>query len=145
MWFQSLMIVFGIIVSVAAILMSYRSYGLAQQAISNPSAIKEYQTGVYNLNCWPVDKTKDACMDINNPPAQGSWRTFTTDIKFKQPFSSLPIIKFSSISHDVESGNRFNIHASNVKTDGFTLGITTWSNTSIYGMNVQWTALVLNQ
>lgn len=70
-------------------------------------------------------------------------RVVTISIEFTKPFEKKPTIIFSVNRLDAEKTTnlRYNIEATTVTRDGFTLKISTWSDTKIYGIGGFWLAL----
>ncbi len=69
-------------------------------------------------------------------------RSMTIDVSFLKPFDKKPNISLSVIMIDAEtkSNIRYNVEASSISRDGFTIKISTWSDTKILGIAGNWIA-----
>ena len=69
-------------------------------------------------------------------------RSMTIDVTFVKPFDKKPSITLSVIMIDAEtkSNIRYNVEASSISRDGFTIKISTWSDTKILGIAGNWMA-----
>lgn len=74
---------------------------------------------------------------------EGTRRAFQT-IEFPEPFDEIPELILSVNSWDaIESANlRLTISYKNLTREGFTLEYRTWADSKIYGVGVQWFALI---
>jgi len=71
------------------------------------------------------------------------YRKHDNPVKFPIPFLTIPKIFLSirKLDHSRHHEVRFNIEAIDVKQDGFTLRITTWEDSVVYGAGVFWLAI----
>ncbi len=69
-------------------------------------------------------------------------RSMTMDVTFVKPFDKKPSITLSVIMIDAETKTniRYNVEASSISRDGFTIKISTWSDTKILGIAGNWMA-----
>ena len=76
--------------------------------------------------CWP-----QTCQHVQNFP-----------ITFDAPFGSVPhvIVALNGLDIDHTRNSRLRVEAVNVRSDGFTIKITTWADTNLYAAGASWTA-----
>ncbi len=69
-------------------------------------------------------------------------RIVTISVEFPQSFEKRPTVTVGVNRLDTDKGTntRFNVQATSVSRDGFTLKITTWGDTKIYGIGGFWIA-----
>lgn len=69
-------------------------------------------------------------------------RSITIDVTFLSPFDTKPEIVLAPTNMDVDKGEnlRYSIEAKSVSRDGFTIKITTWGGTKIFGISGNWIA-----
>ncbi len=69
-------------------------------------------------------------------------RSTTIEVTFDKPFDKKPkiVISVTMIDTDVKTNVRYNVEATSISRDGFTLKISTWSETKIYGIGGNWIA-----
>ena len=69
-------------------------------------------------------------------------RSVSIDISFDKPFDKKPsvIAAVSMIEGDTKSLIRFNVSASSISRDGFTLNISTWGDSKILTIGGTWLA-----
>lgn len=69
-------------------------------------------------------------------------RSMTMDVTFAKPFDKKPSITLSVIMIDAETKTniRYNVEATSISRDGFTVKISTWSDTKILGIAGNWMA-----
>ena len=76
-------------------------------------------------------------LDKNTGP-----RTFSLEVNFLNPFESRPEVVISVTTLDADKGTnvRYNVEAISISRDGFTIKITTWDDSKIYGIGGNWIA-----
>jgi hypothetical protein len=69
-------------------------------------------------------------------------RSITIDVTFDKPFDKKPsvILSVTSLDADTKSNLRYNVEASSISRDGFTIKISTWSETKIFNIGGSWIA-----
>ncbi len=69
-------------------------------------------------------------------------RTDTIPVTFRKSFMTPPIVRLSILSLDVSNGanTRYSVKVKEVTKTGFTFTISTWGDTKLYSINVDWTA-----
>ncbi len=69
-------------------------------------------------------------------------RSMTMEVTFVKPFDKKPNITLSVIMIDAEtkSNIRYNVEAASISRDGFTIKLSTWSDTKILGIAGNWMA-----
>lgn len=102
-------------------------------SLSVVSAQSTFLTGKYTANTNSSDYT----LDKNSGP-----RTYLVEINFLNPFESRPevIVTTSLIDADTKVNLRFNVEATAISRDGFTVKITTWSDSKLFGIGGNWIA-----
>lgn len=93
----------------------------------------QIQSGKFNAN----SSSKGYILDKNSGE-----RTYTSEITFDKPFDKKPnvILSIAMIDADTKSNVRYNVEATSISRDGFTLKISTWSDTKIFGISGSWLA-----
>ncbi len=87
---------------------------------------------------WSVNQSLAGySLDIN----EGE-RTMTIDIDFETPFIKKPqiFLSVSQIDSDKGSNLRYNVEAISISRDGFTLKVSTWSDSKLYSISGYWVA-----
>jgi hypothetical protein len=92
-----------------------------------------FLTGKYTANLNSSNYT----LDKNSGP-----RTYLVEINFLNPFESRPevIVTVSSLDSDNGANLRFNVEATAISRDGFTVKITTWGDSKLFGIGGNWIA-----
>jgi hypothetical protein len=87
------------------------------------------ETEGWNLAQWPEE------------PEQV--RSFTVDVAFASPFSSIPVVHLGLAGFDTDQrdSTRLMVAATSVCESGFQAVITTWSTTRVYAVSMQWLAI----
>lgn len=69
-------------------------------------------------------------------------RTYTLEINFEKPFEKKPkvVISVCQIDVDTKTNMRYKLEATSISRDGFTLKISTWSESRIFGISGSWIA-----
>lgn len=69
-------------------------------------------------------------------------RPFEKRVKFPQPFKAPPVVVVSLTGLDVlhEKNCRIRVEARHIDRNGFSIFMTTWSDTGVYGLWVEWLA-----
>jgi H-type lectin domain len=105
--------------------------GLFTLTFSQP----KFVTGKYTAN------TNDSgfSLDKNTGP-----RTFLLEVNFLNPFESRPevLVTVNVLDADKATNVRYNVEATAISRDGFTVKITTWDDSRIYGIGGNWIAYV---
>lgn len=70
-------------------------------------------------------------------------RTYTTDVSFSEPFYSVPVVHAGLTGFDIDQRDsaRVSVAVTQVTESGFTLGVTTWRETRVYGIEASWLAI----
>jgi hypothetical protein len=91
------------------------------------------QSGKFSAN----SSTANYTLDKNSGD-----RSITIDVTFDKPFDKKPsvVLSVTSLDMDTKSNSRYSIEASSVSRDGFTIKISTWSESKIYGISGSWLA-----
>jgi hypothetical protein len=105
--------------------------GLSTSAFSQ----SKFVTGKYTANT----NNSGFTLDKNTGP-----RTFLLEVNFLNPFESRPevIVTVSTVDADKASNVRYRVEATGVSRDGFTIKITTWDDSKLYGIGGNWIAYV---
>ncbi len=95
----------------------------------------KFVTGKYAANT----NNSGFTLDKNTGP-----RTFSLEVNFLNPFESRPevIVTVSSLDADKATNVRYNVEATAVSRDGFTIKITTWDDSKVFGVGGNWIAYV---
>lgn len=69
-------------------------------------------------------------------------RSFSIEVNFDKPFDKKPkvVLSITMIDVDTKTNVRYNVEAISISRDNFTIKITTWSETKIYGIAGSWIA-----
>ena len=69
-------------------------------------------------------------------------RAMTIDIDFETPFKTKPqiILSITQIDSDKEANVRVNVEAISISRDGFTLKVSTWSDSKLFSISGYWLA-----
>jgi outer membrane usher protein FimD/PapC len=69
-------------------------------------------------------------------------RSMTIDIDFETPFKTKPqiILSITQIDSDKEANVRVNVEAISISRDGFTLKVSTWSDSKLFSISGYWLA-----
>lgn len=90
------------------------------------------------MGSWSVTKTLPAySLDQNNGE-----RSMTIKINFEKSFSKTPQVIFSVTQIDADrlTNIRYSVDALSVSRDGFTLKVSTWSDSKIFSISGRWLA-----
>lgn len=95
---------------------------------------QEIQMGKYSINNSAQNYTLDKL---------SGERSMTIDVNFEKGFEKKPQIMLSVTMLDagINSNIRYNVEAISVSRDGFTLKISTWSDSIINGIAGNWVAI----
>ncbi|MFO7444852.1 MAG: H-type lectin domain-containing protein [Ignavibacteriaceae bacterium] len=71
-------------------------------------------------------------------------RSVTIEINFTKPFEIKPtvVLSVTQLDADKDTNVRYGVDASSVSRDGFTIKVSTWADSKIYGLGGQWIAHV---
>lgn len=105
--------------------------GLSTSALSQ----SKFVTGKYTANA----NNAGYSLDKNTGP-----RTFLLEVNFLNPFESRPevMVTVSSLDADRATNVRYSVEATAVSRDGFTIKITTWDDSKLFGIGGNWMAYV---
>jgi hypothetical protein len=105
--------------------------GLSTSAFSQ----SKFVTGKYTANT----NNSGFSLDKNTGP-----RTFLLEVNFLNPFESRPevLVTVNILDADKATNVRYNVEATAISRDGFTIKITTWDDSKIYGIGGNWIAYV---
>lgn len=69
-------------------------------------------------------------------------RTFLLEVNFPVPFNKKPkiVLSVSMLDSDGQFNQRYNLKAISVSRDNFTIKISTWADSKIYGIGGTWIA-----
>ena len=95
----------------------------------------KFVTGKYAANT----NNSGFSLDKNTGP-----RTFLLEVNFLNPFESRPqvLVTVNVLDADKATNVRYNVEATAISRDGFTIKITTWDDSKIYGIGGNWIAYV---
>ena len=95
----------------------------------------KFVTGKYSANT----NNSGFSLDKNTGP-----RTFLLEVNFLNPFESRPqvLVTVNVLDADKATNVRYNVEATAISRDGFTIKITTWDDSKIYGIGGNWIAYV---
>ena len=102
-------------------------------ALSIVSAQTQIQAGRYSVNANSSGYTLDK--------SSGD-RTYTVEVVFTKPFESRPqvVVTVSTVDAEKTTNVRYSVEATAVSRDGFTVKITTWGDSKLYGLGGSWIA-----
>lgn len=105
--------------------------GLLTSTFSQP----KFVTGKYTANTNNTGFT----LDKNTGP-----RTYLLEVNFLNPFESRPevIVNVSTLDADKATNVRYNVEATAISRDGFTIKITTWDDSKVFGIGGNWIAYI---
>jgi hypothetical protein len=95
----------------------------------------KFVTGKYAVNT----NSSNFTLDKNTGP-----RSYLQEVNFLNPFESRPevIVTVSTLDADKDSNVRFTVEATGISRDGFTIKVTTWGDTKIFGIGGNWIAYI---
>jgi H-type lectin domain len=69
-------------------------------------------------------------------------RSMTVDVSFAVPFDEKPdiVLGVTQVDGSTQTNIRYNVTTMSVSRDGFTIKISTWSDSKIYGIGGYWMA-----
>lgn len=69
-------------------------------------------------------------------------RVITLEVEFPKPFEKKPtvVIAVNHVDADKTTNLRYSVQATSISRDGFTLRISTWGDTKIFGLGGFWVA-----
>jgi hypothetical protein len=67
-------------------------------------------------------------------------RTFTAEVIFPEPFNAVPVVQAALAGFDLDQRDsaRISVAVTEVTETGFTVAMTTWMETRVYGVEVSW-------
>jgi hypothetical protein len=70
-------------------------------------------------------------------------RTYTVEVVFPEAFNVVPVVHAAVSGFDIDQRDsaRISTAVSLITTQGFSLAITTWRGTRVYGVEVSWLAV----
>jgi len=70
-------------------------------------------------------------------------RAYRVPIRFEVAFEVTPVVQvaLAGFDHDQRTSGRIRLTVADLTPDGFTLVITTWRDTRVYGVDYSWLAL----
>lgn len=70
-------------------------------------------------------------------------RTFSVEVFFDSPFLSVPVVQLGLTGFDIDQrdSSRISIKADGITESGFQALITTWANTRVYAVELNWFAI----
>lgn len=76
-------------------------------------------------------------------PTPEESRSFSVDVFFATPFSSIPVVQLGLTGFDVDQrdSGRVTLKAEQITPQGFTAIISTWSATRIHAVEFNWLAI----
>lgn len=97
------------------------------------TALAQVQSGT-----WSV---KEGQAGYNLHTNQGE-RAMTISVKFPTPFENKPKVALSvtQIDADKNANQRYNVEATSVSRDGFTIKIRTWADSKVFSISGYWIA-----
>lgn len=92
-----------------------------------------FVTGKYEVNV----NSSGFTLDENS-----GQRSYLQEVNFLNPFESRPevIVTLSMLDADSKTNVRLNVEATAISRDGFTVKITTWGDTKLFGVGGNWIA-----
>jgi hypothetical protein len=102
------------------------SYSFSQSHLQSGTFIVNTETEGYTLNKLTGD------------------RSVTKEVAFTKPFDKKPkvVLSVSSLDADSKSNVRYRIEAISVSRDGFTVKLSTWSDSKIFAVTGYWMAYI---
>jgi len=102
-------------------------------SLSVVSAQSKFLTGKYTVNYNNSGYT----LDKNTGE-----RSYTMEVNFLNPFEKRPevVVTISLLDADKGTNVRYNVETTGVSRDGFTLKISTWGDSKIFGLGGTWIA-----
>ncbi len=96
-------------------------------------AQSQVQTGKFLAN----SSTANYTLDKNSGD-----RSVTIEVTFDKPFDKKPtvVVGVSMLDSDVKANVHYNLEATAVSRDGFTLKISTWGDSKLFGIGGSWVA-----
>jgi hypothetical protein len=81
-------------------------------------------------------------LDVIDPHGEGS-RSFTVDITFASPFSSLPVVQLGLTGFDMDQrdSSRITLKANNITESGFQAVLSTWASSRVFAVEFNWLAI----
>jgi hypothetical protein len=69
-------------------------------------------------------------------------RSVTIEVTFEKPFDKKPtvILNVNMLDADTKSNTRYSVEPTSISRDGFTIKISTWSESKIFGIGGNWIA-----
>jgi hypothetical protein len=69
-------------------------------------------------------------------------RSFLIEIAFPKPFDAKPLVVLTVTMVDADKGNntRYSVEPVSISRDGFTVKVTTWSDSKLFGIAGSWLA-----
>lgn len=88
-----------------------------------------------NSEGWNLSRIPDGEIDVP--------RTFVSEVTFSKPFNSVPLVQASLSGFDLDQRDsaRISVAVSDVTVSGFTISVTTWMETRVYGVEASWLAI----
>ena len=70
-------------------------------------------------------------------------RTYAVPVRFVVPFEEVPVVQvaLTGFDQDQRTSARVRLAVTDLTVDGFTVVITTWRDTRVYGVDFSWLAL----
>lgn len=98
------------------------------------TASSVFNVGI-NSAGWNLAEVPDGEIDLP--------RTFVTEVTFLEPFNAAPLVHAAIVGFDLDQRDsaRVSVAVTLVTNVGFTLAVTTWRETRVYGVEVSWLAL----
>ncbi|MDR3627857.1 MAG: H-type lectin domain-containing protein [Ignavibacteriaceae bacterium] len=95
------------------------------------------QTAIQSNNFSVGSSTANYTLDKNTGD-----RSITIEVTFDKPFDKKPtvVLSVTHLDADTKTTVRYDVVASSVSRDGFTIKISTWSETKIFGIGGSWIA-----
>jgi len=71
-------------------------------------------------------------------------RSYLVEVNFLNPFETRPVVIVTVSLLDADKGTnvRYTVETSGISRDGFTIKITTWDDSKIYGIGGNWIAYI---
>lgn len=92
------------------------------------------QSGKFSVNTSTANYT----LDKNSGD-----RSITIDVTYDKPFDKKPtvILSVTTLDTDTKTNVRYSVEPTSVSRDGFTIKISTWSESKIFGIGGTWLAV----